>query len=487
MENIEICSTHKKEIEMYCAKCKEFLCVKCLTEHKNKHCSHPSYIPSYIEEEIFPNYPKTLKYFKQQSLKIQSSINKYNSSCSNAKTQLISLREKMNSSLSVINNCIDSLAIIPTYDSVNAKLEERSKESQRIIESENLRHSISRIKEKNLLDHMIQEESKEEAMDVIYKQVTEFMNEKKFDELTKSISDFTKFHENFKLLTETPREFIYCSCRPEGNTKRLCKFNLKTKKISQCTDIQRWSVVTQINSRVFISGGYDPDIHKLLEYIESTNTLKPKANMKYKKSSHKVEIMSRDTFATIGGLSENRSIPYCELYSVSDNKWTNLPSLNIPRSDHATALFLNRHLYAIGGVNGRNSIEKLDVLEMDKWDVVSIDLPNLIDGIGAFSISNTEILILYNNSKTIGIYNADTNTITNHESDIILDDYCLNSTCMIGANVYLVGYTQGNMHIYNIYDKKFHDIQYKKISSIDRKSTRLNSSHSGEYRMPSSA
>ena len=71
----------------------------------------------------------------------------------------------------------------------------------------------------------------------------------------------------------------------------------------------------------------------------------------------------------------------CQIYSIDNDNWTMLPSLNVRRSNACACLFRDRYIYVFGGDNLHNyttfsideSIERLDLAKGEAhWEELCI-------------------------------------------------------------------------------------------------------------------
>ena len=58
----------------------------------------------------------------------------------------------------------------------------------------------------------------------------------------------------------------------------------------------------------------------------------------------------------------------CQLFSLSDKKWHNLPNLNLGRANSSICIYNNKVLYAL---KGRDDNDLLDPIEYIKLDLIN--------------------------------------------------------------------------------------------------------------------
>eukprot|EP00826_Nyctotherus_ovalis_P004208 TRINITY_DN10890_c0_g3_i2.p1 TRINITY_DN10890_c0_g3~~TRINITY_DN10890_c0_g3_i2.p1 ORF type:complete len:260 (-),score=31.92 TRINITY_DN10890_c0_g3_i2:108-842(-) len=223
------------------------------------------------------------------------------------------------------------------------------------------------------------------------------------------------------------------------------------------------SSVVQVARRTFLSGGSNPCVNTVSEFVEDNATLIPKAPMKYAKNHHRAQAIHSKAFVTTGGF-DTFQVFYCEEYSVTRSEWRDLPSLNRARSNTATAFLNNRFLYAIGGSNTNSEIEMLDFNEKKAWiPVVFTNELAFNNSPAAFPISDHEIIILCGgNTASSGIFNTRNNTVKNFPLGNIVDHYMYNAVSIIDKKAYIISYN-GNIHFYDIEEKKYIEHPYSNL------------------------
>lgn len=82
-----------------------------------------------------------------------------------------------------------------------------------------------------------------------------------------------------------------------------------------------------------------------------------------------------DHVYVIGGFGD-AYLSSCERYSITENTWTAVESMNELRSTATACTLQNKFIYTFGGFNGKglDSIEKYDA-EKDTWTILEVKLP----------------------------------------------------------------------------------------------------------------
>ncbi len=264
--------------------------------------------------------------------------------------------------------------------------------------------------------------------------------------------------------------FVYGVCEMVDNYKKLARYDIVTKKVAPCADVTRWCSVLQMGKRIFVSGGGEPELNTLSEFVEEMQGFVNRADMNYGKRGHKTIAVSPTQFAAIGGLYGKVGLAYCEEYSIQHNAWKMLPSLNQARYHQAVALSGDgNYLYAIGGYDSNGVIERLNLKEKKVWDKVALSggaEVSLDSYSAAFPISADEIMIFVGGDSTdCGVYNVKAGTVKRHTKSLKSDCYFFNSVCMIDGDAYAIGSKNAHLHIYRTASKKIEEIDYKDASA----------------------
>jgi len=261
---------------------------------------------------------------------------------------------------------------------------------------------------------------------------------------------------------------IYGNCFEINKAKALSKYDISKRKISYCIDIPEHASVLQTQNQVFISGGANPVINSVFEYLTIENTLKPLFSMHYPRYYHRMISVTKNNFWAIGGQHGSENLKYCEEYSIAENKWQTLPQMKLSRRYPAAALAGN-YVYVIGGCFGDHRIERIDINTKLEWEFVEIISRELdFEGCAiAFPRTQNEIIFFTGEGKdAIGHYFIEEKSIKRYFVTPLKDNYDYNSAVIIENNAYIMG-TNGHMHIYHIPTQKIEEIDFKISSQKD--------------------
>eukprot|EP00826_Nyctotherus_ovalis_P052460 TRINITY_DN6646_c0_g1_i7.p1 TRINITY_DN6646_c0_g1~~TRINITY_DN6646_c0_g1_i7.p1 ORF type:complete len:488 (-),score=47.25 TRINITY_DN6646_c0_g1_i7:136-1542(-) len=466
METNLICKEHRKVLEMYCGQCKALMCVKCLPVHANKSCKHPTYILSYAESELLPLYKERFDSFEKNTKTTDESIKEFLTSSKIIKGGLVKLKVKFEGIAKTISQSIEFLeasekGLVATKESIKNNVIAQYEEFKEAIESENLPYIIKRL-DKPCASEINDGET--QLIEALKKATDEIMAMEKLNGFHDLLSEFSMKHQLLKGNDDFDKQnkYIYGSCYPQKNYAALCRYDIQRKKLECVIDIPRYSSVICISGRIFISGG-SPLTNATEEYFEETSALLPKAPMKYSKNNHTIQIVGKILFATVGGYNETY-LSCCEEYSIVNDKWEELPSLNTPRHCAATIFLDNKLLYAIGGINSDSGIEVLNYSEKKTWTVVNIMINEIVlnNSPKALILSKNEILVFSGNNDNIaGLWNLKANSIKNYANSK-LNDYYFNQVYMRNRKGYVFGH-YGHVHIFDLNTRKFTEFEYSNI------------------------
>jgi hypothetical protein len=386
------------------------------------------------------------------------------------KERLIGLKGELGDTLKIIDN---SLELLEKYEDIKEETIEHM-EGKSIKQYEDLK----KVVEKKDINYMINNlnatfkleigDSEKYLVEAIKESVKNTVSTKELITLQKLLKDFDL---KYKLCMENlgcdlKSKFVYGVCKPQSDGKVLSKYDISKKKLITTINVPQHSSVIQIEDRIFISGGNNPYSNATSEYIEKTSTLVNKSPMNDSKYSHSLQCINKESFAAIGGFNGN-TMTCCELYSIPDDKWELLPSLNKARCNAATVYLNHKLLYAIGGGSSDNTIEILNFNERKDWSVLNLTLNRIKLSCSSASlpISKDEILILSGNGiNNTGIFDLTLNTIKKYTHAKVQDYYYYNAVSVINKKAYVLGWN-GHMHIYDMVTKELSELNYSSISS----------------------
>jgi len=466
MEGNPTCSLHNKPILMVCTTCKGLLCFKCPAIHTEKGCKSSIDLPTYAAKVLLPSYKAQMEGYVKRKHLLQASAKEFEISSEKLKDDLIKLKEMLEKIIDRIDSNIELLntgIVKAQYGKINNKIEGEYNLIKEAIEKEDMGYIVNKINSKEVSMIFGVGDSEQQLLETIKKSISRIVQYKEFEALEESLKVLNTIYSKAE---SNKREYVYGLCYKIAEYKKLCKYDIINKKLIPTSIVTYGCTITQIGNKVFFSGGDEPIVNTLNEFIEDTQNIVVKEPMKYAKFGHKAEPISSIDFVTVGGSDGNSSIAYCEKYSIPKNKWVQLPSLNRARRFPATSFLKNRFLYAIGGIDSNNEIEMLDINEWRNWATIRLDRDKLEfdDGPAAFPISSNEIIILCGNDTTAtAIFNTSRNTIRRWTSSAKSDSYYENQVCIFNNIAYIIGEDNGHIHIYKIEDKVFDDIDYENI------------------------
>ena len=114
-------------------------------------------------------------------------------------------------------------------------------------------------------------------------------------------------------------------------------------------------------------------VNKCWEYNSQTNKLEDRQDMCEPRSEHAVVYVAHlDRIYVLGGNDRRNFLSKCEYYEPSEDMWTPIASMDVPRDQFAACLFDERYIYTFSGRIKFNPKEVANVIEMydidfDKW------------------------------------------------------------------------------------------------------------------------
>ena len=278
------------------------------------------------------------------------------------KEEIGQLVRSIESGIKVLDFAITQMdSLEANIGNLKSNLESEYKEIERAIKTDNINLLIAKVNTKEL-DYILNMKSTKEKLTQAITQITQQLTIKQtLNDITKFIKVINEIHQrSIEKVPKLLEKYIYGVRNPQDDCKKLFRYDIDTMKTNTLIKVPRFSTITQTPYAVYVSGDGDPIVNTLSQFIEESNKLLQRESMKYIKNRHKTELISRNRFMSIGGYNGKSAIPYCEEYSILENKWTEVSSLNIARYHSATAL-LGNFLYVIGGVYAVNEIEQLDL------------------------------------------------------------------------------------------------------------------------------
>jgi len=162
---------------------------------------------------------------------------------------------------------------------------------------------------------------------------------------------------------------------------------------------------------LYVTGGFQ---HLLKVFLNNTfimddhrSTLVPLKRMHSERADHGI-IYNRGLIYVFGGQAKVQGVPQslaaCEVYSIKDDAWTELPPMSQPRQALGVCLFNDKYIFAFGGKNvtGQSPeytfASQVEVFDIDRnaWKVINYiseqDKLRLVYP-GSFQVNSKRIII----------------------------------------------------------------------------------------------
>ena len=239
---------------------------------------------------------------------------------------------------------------------------------------------------------------------------------------------------------------------------------VKTKIILD-KEINNYSDTVAYNGRIFVMG--DSQLTgEVYEINIKEKALIPKAKMLKGKFNHSLCIACKEIYS-IGGW-DSTTIRDCEKYSVSQNIWSALPKLKLPRAGCAAFSLNSKEIYAVGGEMYvvKSTVERYIIANALKWDTLSIKNELCaIKNFQAIQIDESTVLAFGgDDNRKYKVYRNESQVL-NIVGDVVTSVACSNmiesgafnlTACVVfdGENVYAVDGDK-SIHIYSVVAKKW--------------------------------
>jgi len=276
------------------------------------------------------------------------------------------------------------------------------------------------------------------------------------------------------------------------NTNLLISFNPSTKhnnthEVSFPIDSKEskfyWNCrLLQKGSDIFITGGHnDYNIPSkkcfylntnIFDYLSNNNySTKKNINitelklMNFSRWAHSLLLIEDKFLFSISGYNNKK----CEYLDIQNNKWKNISEINIWRMDCNLFVFNNSYIYAFGGFNDNNKIQKPFVKKIEKLKIFN-------KGIGIPSNSNKWefVNVFYNKNE---ITNSNLSILIPSMGIIILNE---NKLLLIGGDTsdYSNFYEENSNRVNNINDVnenlEDNNLKYINYNSTNNTINRIN-------------
>lgn len=200
------------------------------------------------------------------------------------------------------------------------------------------------------------------------------------EKITKFFSFYSKYQSKYAFtVVMNLKEFIVYLI----DANKITKVTYENDFVIPC--YARWINIS--GDKLILCGGEK-------DYIESLNTtymfsfskyneqeetfgakVAQKCDMLYRRRAHSL-IYANDFIYSISGVDKLEMIRKCEKYDIFNDKWIEVPELNLPRQNAALAIHNMRYLFAFCGYDGfknMDSFERLDCLKEEDGKLVIQD------------------------------------------------------------------------------------------------------------------
>lgn len=459
------CPVHGQPPIFYCHDCRHWVCAMCVTQHSaDKHTLVHllDYSSTVLPEDysgIFENLKEIREKQSTQYVKAKTEIVGLEEPLTVLSAELLGLRAKVENLLIKIK----TIKLIENAFPSEEKLGQIKGQTVASIKSAVTRRDLSTLSRmvkkademRVLLDTGLWEKLLP-GVGALTGIVTRGMEVKKLDAVTEDVNRMLGrimvFGRGFAV--PVAKELF---CGMSQTYSSLLVYSILKKDFKLIPVMSSHPAVTQVGSRVFLCGGQSYD-KTTFEYVDATETLEPRADLKFGRYSHYFLAVSTDALAIIGGQTHHGVDKSCEKYDITSDAWTKMPSLNIPRANCAAALFGGQFLYVFGGY-GQGETKGIEVLDLENdksgWIKLSIKKGfglNEQQSMGAIQINENEIM-LGRNSQVFR-YNVTEQKMVKGDNFPEYAEFNSSWYTPIGGKIYAMG-NSGTVFAYSIKKAKW--------------------------------
>lgn len=282
---------------------------------------------------------------------------------------------------------------------------------------------------------------------------------------------FQRLTGNFANATARKEKFIVFGQDKNGYNFFLrldpIKMTLRTEGLPSYANFYNYSAVTMKDSdTIIVCGGIKHNLtgitNQCFAYSFSQHSCTKMSNMidiRYTFST----IFHREKLYAIGGRIYGDDtvslLKKCEVFDFSNNKWSQIPDMNVPRCTSSVFIY-NNELWVMGGYTGRyqrsKKIERF-LEEENRWEIIDFKLFfGFENGNVIITGRPNEILLLggkmnFGSSNNVWMYDLHNKTVINRKP--LTNDCILTKYQMIEENVVcILGEIQGKGTFYEKYD-----------------------------------
>jgi len=398
-----ICKEHNEPLNVICTGCKSLLCCQCLDTHDfSSHNGKTVSIKKYAKDNIVPAYKNILDDLEKRKDGINKSANELTNSLPKIITGLGKLKLELESFVQSLSKSIDDLkgfAENPknTYEEVTKAITAEILRIDKAITDGNtkiIKEAMEAIDKRNPI--LLAGDSEVQLIDGITKAMFKLTQNEEFKGLQQSVNDLVgicktvlKGFSGYK--NEVKSKYVYFVTDPVKSCAKLCRFDTVSRKIIALVKVPQHCSICQVENRIFIAGGNYSN--SFLEFDENSQSLITRSSMKYNNNYCGLCAIDSNKLIAVGGCNSNGPCyANCEEYTISNNEWKTLPSLNNGRRGSGLIVVNNNILYAVGGE--ADNIEKLDLQKKTAWEIVQFSIKeiNLSSYPKLIMISNNEAL-----------------------------------------------------------------------------------------------
>ncbi len=241
----------------------------------------------------------------------------------------------------------------------------------------------------------------------------------------------------------------------------------------------------QVANQIYFTGGGMPPVESKGEQFFQTavrltilpdfdTKIEKLPNMSVSRANHTMVALSPNKLYVVGGCNTKAEIPVCEEFTVDKKHWRDCAFLNEKKMWVSVCPVDGRYLYAFGGLTNMkpkesNLIECLDTTDLTAKFWTKIELAAGKDVwprcffVGCLQTAPDSVILfggLINQTDQVEVddtyvFNPKAKTMAKGTKLVRHDAFYRTKPAMSGNELMVVGSSEGDMHIYNIAEKKW--------------------------------
>lgn len=218
------------------------------------------------------------------------------------------------------------------------------------------------------------------------------------------------------LVNPPQNELILYKAGSKGNDKD------KLEIVHVVSTIPKYSHALKVGDNIYINGGIGDDSNVItdngvIETLKDLTYIQKLASMTVAKAYHTQVELSDNEIVSIGGVDNKYTIDDCEKYSIKENVWEKMPSLQEKKKYVSATVWTGRDskaIYVFGGVIGKECVNSIECLKVfptlaSEWDYIEISTTTYPESYCSGVFATKDSILLFGGSGNVekNIYKFD--------------------------------------------------------------------------------